>query len=211
MTEYHKIQTLFKRDMESKHKTLLEGQWALPEFEYLAGNAWTFTEKVDGTNIRVIFADGGIKFGGRTEDAQIPAQLVARLNERFLPLAARLGEVFADGSAVLYGEGYGAKIQKGGGNYRADQDFVLFDVRVGQWWLQRADVEDVAQKLGIEVVPVIGEGTLHDAVAWAKRGIRSTWGDFEAEGIVARPKTELNTRSGHRLITKIKCRDFQRA
>lgn len=41
-----------------------------------------------------------------------------------------------------------------------------------------------------------------------KRGIRSTWGDFEAEGIVARPKIELMTRSGHRLVTKIKCRDF---
>lgn len=208
VTEYHKIQTMFKRDMTSKHKTLLEGRWTLPEFEYLAGNVWAFTEKVDGTNIRVIFKDGGITFGGRTEDAQIPAQLVTRLNERFLPLAQRLGEVFADGQAVLYGEGYGAKIQKGGGNYRADQDFVLFDVRVGQWWLQRADVEDVAQKLGLDVVPVIGEGTLHDAVARAKAGIRSTWGDFQAEGIVARPKTELMTRSGQRLIAKIKCRDF---
>jgi len=208
VTEYIKIQTLFKRDMTSKHKTLLEGQWTLPEFEYLAGNGWTFTEKVDGTNIRVIFKDGGVTFGGRTDNAQIPAQLVTRLNERFLPLMAKLGEVFPDGSAVLYGEGYGAKIQKGGGNYRADQDFVLFDVRVGQWWLQRADVHDVAQKLGLDVVPVIGEGTLLDAVGWAKRGIRSTWGDFEAEGIVARPKTELMTRSGHRLVAKIKCRDF---
>ena len=208
MSEYHKIQSIYKRDMTSKRKTLIEGEWTLPEFEYLAGNAWTFTEKVDGTNIRVIFKDGGITFGGRTEDAQIPAQLVGRLNERFLPLASKLGEVFADGAAVLCGEGYGAKIQKGGGNYRADQDFVLFDVRVGQWWLQRADVHDVAQKLGLEVVPVIGEGTLHDAVAWAKRGIRSAWGDFEAEGIVARPKTELMTRSGHRLVAKIKCRDF---
>lgn len=192
MTEYHKIQTLFKRDMESKRKTLLEGQWTLPEFEYLAGNVWTFTEKVDGTNIRVAFKNGGVTFDGRTDAAQIPAQLMARLNERFLPLAAKLAEVFPGGDAVLYGEGYGAKIQKGGGNYRPDQDFVLFDVRVGQWWLQRADVEDVAQKLGIDVVPAIGEGALLDAVAWAKRGIRSTWGDFEAEGIVARPKTELN-------------------
>ncbi len=208
MTEYHKIQSIFKRDMNSKRKTLIEGEWTLPEFEYLAGNAWTFTEKVDGTNIRVIFNHGSVTFGGRTDDAQIPAQLVARLNERFLPLAGKLGEVFADGAAVLYGEGYGAKIQKGGGNYRADQDFVLFDVRVGQWWLQRADVEDVAHRLGIDIVPVIGEGTLHDAVEWAKRGIRSKWGDFEAEGIVARPKTELNTRSGNRMIAKIKCRDF---
>lgn len=207
MTEYHKIQSIYKRDMTSKRKTLLEGQWTLPEFEYLAGNTWTFTEKVDGTNIRVIFQNGGVTFGGRTEDAQIPAQLVTRLNERFLPMAAKLAEVF-DGGAVLYGEGYGAKIQKGGGNYRADQDFVLFDVKVGDWWLQRADVEDVAGKLGIDVVPIIGEGTLHDAVAHAKAGIRSTWGDFEAEGIVARPKVELKTRGGQRLIAKIKCRDF---
>lgn len=208
MSEYHKIQSIYKRDMSSKRKTLIEGIWTLPEFEYLAGNVWTFTEKVDGTNIRVIFKAGGITFGGRTEDAQIPAQLVGRLNERFLPLAEKLAEVFPDGAAVLYGEGYGAKIQRGGGNYRADQDFVLFDVRVGQWWLQRADVHDVAQKLGIDVVPVIGEGTLYDAVAWAKRGIRSAWGDFEAEGIVARPRTELMARSGQRLIAKIKCRDF---
>jgi hypothetical protein len=207
MSEYHKIQSIFKRDMISKKKTLIEGQWTLPEFEYLANNIWTFTEKVDGTNIRVIFKDGVVTFGGRTEDAQIPAQLVTRLNERFLPLAEKLSEMF-DGGAVLYGEGYGAKIQKGGGNYRTDQDFVLFDVAVGAWWLQRADVENVATKLGIDVVPVIGEGTLHDAVAQAKAGITSTWGDFQAEGIVARPKTELKTRSGHRIIAKIKCRDF---
>jgi hypothetical protein len=32
MSEYHKIQTLFKRDMSSKRKTLLEGDWTLPEF-----------------------------------------------------------------------------------------------------------------------------------------------------------------------------------
>lgn len=207
MSEYHKIQSIFKRDMSSKQKTLIEGQWTLPEFEYLSNNVWTFTEKVDGTNIRVIFKDDAITFGGRTKDAQIPAQLVARLNERFLPMAERLAEMFESG-AVLYGEWYGAKIQKGGGNYRHDQDFVLFDVAVGAWWLQRADVQDIATKLGIEVVPIIGEGTLHDAVAQAKAGIKSTWGDFQAEGIVARPKTELKTRSGHRLIAKIKCRDF---
>ena len=207
MNEYHKIQTIFKRDMESKGKTLLEGQWTLPEFEYLSNNKWVFTEKVDGTNIRVIFKDGSVTFGGKTDSAQIPAQLVARLNERFLPIAAQLQEIFGC-DACLYGEGYGAKIQKVGGNYRQDQDFVLFDVRVGDWWLQRNDVEDVAYKLGIDIVPIIGEGTLHDAIAAAKTGIVSTWGEFQAEGIVARPKTELTTRNGQRIITKIKCRDF---
>lgn len=207
MNEYHKIQTVFKRDMQKNGKTLLEGQWTLPEFEYLAGNRWVFTEKVDGTNIRVMFKGGAVTFGGKTDNAQIPAQLVARLNDRFLPMAAQLQEVFGC-DACLYGEGYGAKIQKGGSNYRPDQDFVLFDVRVGEWWMQRVDVEDIAEKLGVDVVPIIGEGTLHDAIAQAKAGIGSTWGAFQAEGIVARPKTEMNTRNGHRIITKIKCRDF---
>ncbi len=207
MNEYHKIQTVFKRDMQKNGKTLLEGHWTLPEFEYLSGNIWSWSEKVDGTNIRVMLKDGSVTFGGRTDAAQIPAQLVTRMNERFLPLAEKMQEVF-DCDVCLYGEGYGAKIQKGGENYRKDQDFVLFDVRVGYFWLERADVEGVAQKLGLDVAPIIGEGTLHDAISAAKAGITSTWGAFQAEGIVARPKTELKTRNGHRIITKIKCRDF---
>lgn len=207
--EYHKIQTIYKRDPNTKNKNLLEGEFSLPEFEYLANNKWVFTEKVDGTNIRVMW-NGSLTFGGRTNAALIPAQLFTRLNERFLPLSEKLKELFSDG-VILYGEGYGAKIQKNGGDYRQDQDFVLFDVRVGDWWLQRKDVEDVAGKLGLEVVPIIGEGTLHEALALAKNGIKSKWGDFEAEGIVARPKVELKTRNGDRLITKIKCRDFSRS
>jgi len=208
MSEYPKIQTVFKRDPATRYKTLLDGDYSLPEFEYLANNKWIFTEKVDGTNIRVYFRDGRITFGGRTDIAQIPETLVERLNERFLPQAERFAEIFNSADVCLYGEGYGAKIQKGGGNYRPDQDFVLFDVLVGDWWLQRPDVEDIAEKMGLDVVPVVGEGTLLEMVEHAKAGITSTWGDFQAEGYVARPATELKTRSGHRLITKIKCRDF---
>lgn len=208
MTLYHKIQSLFKRDMDRPRKPLIEGAWTLPEFEYLADAAWVFTEKVDGTNIRVIFEEGRITFGGRTDAADIPKPLLDALERRFLPLAARLAAVFPGGQAVLYGEGYGARIQKVGALYRPDVDFVLFDVRVGPWWLRREDVADVAQRLGIDLVPVIGEGSLHDAIALAKAGLRSTWGDFTAEGIVARPKVELCTREGRRLITKVKCRDF---
>lgn len=215
MTEYPKIQTIYKRDMINNPKGLLEGQWTLPEFEYLANNPWTFTEKVDGTNIRIIIVDHNtIAFGGRTNNAQMPGSLVAALQDIFDPNEALLHSMFphSDGqegpSAVLYGEGYGAGIQKAGGNYRQDKGFVLFDVRVGQWWLQRADVEDIASKLGLDVVPIIGEGTLYDAVNMAKAGFESRWGHFEAEGIVARPKTELCMRSGKRVITKIKCCDF---
>jgi hypothetical protein len=209
MKEYHKIKTLFERDPETKFRTLLMWQWAAPEFGYLALCEWVFTEKVDGTNIRVM-VDEGVSFGGKTDNAQIPAFLVDRLNQRFqtTPQRQKLREMFPDGGC-LYGEGYGAKIQKGGGNYRADQDFVLFDVKVGDWWLQRADVEGVAAKLDLEVAPIIGRGTLDEMVCAVRDGITSTWGDFPAEGIVARPAIELKTRAGHRIITKLKGRDFQ--
>ena len=206
MSEYHKIQSIFKRDMEN-NKRLIEGDWTLPEFKYLANNDWVFTEKVDGTNIRIIYENGKVTFGGRTNNASIPAQLTNRLNEIFLPLESKMGELFE--SAVLYGEGYGNKIQKVGSLYSPTQDFVLFDVRIGKWWLNRVDVEDIAGKLGLAVVPIIGVGTLWQACVLAREGIRSTWGDFEAEGIVGRPEVELCTRSGERIIAKIKCRDFK--
>ena len=206
MGKYHKINTVFKRDMEKKGHPLIAGDWSCPEFKYLANNRWCFTEKIHGMNVRVMI-DNGITFGGRTDDAQIPAKLGTRLNELFLPRAKQLIEMFPL-EACLYGEGYGPKINNGGG-YRIDQDFILFDVRVGGWWLQRKDVEEVATKLNIDVVPVIGYGTLNDAVDLAWRGITSKFGDFQAEGIVARPVTELKTRSGARVIAKIKCGDFK--
>ena len=207
MKEYHKIQTVFKRDPETNMKTLLENNYSLPEFEYLAGNQWVFTEKVDGTNIRVMFDGEQITFGGKTDRAQIPAALAKRLNELFLPQLELFKELFADG-ACLYGEGYGAKIQIVGINYRPDQDFVLFDVKIEDWWLQRRDVEDIAQKLNLDIVPIIGQGTIAEMVEKTKTGFTSIWGDFRAEGIVARPSTELKTRGGERIITKIKCKDF---
>ena len=112
------------------------------------------------------------------------------------------------GTVCLYGEGYGAKIQKGGGNYRQDQGYVLFDVKIGEWWLERYSVEEIASTLKIDIVPVIGHGTLYDMVEKARSGFNSTWGDFKAEGIVARPCCELKSRNGNRVITKIKYRDF---
>lgn len=209
MSEYHKINTMFKRDMEGDKRIIINA-WAQPEVEYLKDNQWAFTEKVDGTNIRIYWDGESVTFGGRTDSAQIPNGIINALNELFYstPARARLREVFPDGGAVLYGEGYGAKIQKGGGNYREDQGFVLFDVKVGEMWLERPNIEDVAARLLLDVVPVIGTGTLAEGIELVRNGLKSTWGEFIAEGIVARPMTELRTRRGSRIITKIKYRDF---
>lgn len=207
MKTYHKIQSVFMRDPDNKYKTFLFGQYTLPEFDYLANNEWVFTEKIDGTNIRVMLTDAGIEFGGKTDKAQIPAKLVKHLQDTFTE--DKLRSQFEDGGCCLYGEGCGAGIQKGGGNYYQDQRFVLFDVRVGPWWLKRDAIEDIAKNLDIPVAPVIGTGTLHDAVKLCQEGFNSAWGDFPAEGIVARPKVDLLARSGDRVITKIKLKDFR--
>lgn len=212
MDEYHKIKTIYKRDPETKYKTLTT-EFACPEFEFLRNNKWVFTEKVDGTNIRIMFHDTGmsakkcILFGGKTDRAQIPASLVNKLNERFLPQIDLFIETFDDANVCFYGEGYGAKIQKGG-NYRPDQDFVLFDIKIGNWWLQRKDVEGIGEKFGVGVVPIIGIGTLPEMASRTRNGFESEWGSFIAEGIVARLSTELRARSGERIITKIKHKDF---
>jgi len=51
-------------------------------------------------------------------------------------------------------------------------------------------------KSGIDTVPIIGTGTLHEMVEMAKGGFKSQWGDFTAEGVVARPAIELKQEWG---------------
>lgn len=217
--EYHKIQTLWLRDPETKFKTLLDHQWALPEFEYLRDCRWRWTEKVDGTNIRVHIEDWTIKFGGRTDEAQMPTFLLARLQELF-PDALAVSHAFLRDdkmpeSVILYGEGYGAKIQKGGGNYIPNGcDFILFDVMINGVFLKYDDVVDVAKKLGITSAPTVGFGTLDQAIEETHKGVLS-WLDKDgvqagmiAEGLVVRPLVELRDRMGRRVIGKIKTKDF---
>jgi hypothetical protein len=210
MNTYHKINTIFKRDHDKPKNPIIIGEWSEPEFEYLANNSWIFTEKVDGTNIRIMWDGDRITIGGKTDNAQIPATLFQRLTQIFETKVELFKEIFGeDGNVCLYGEGYGAKIQKVGSLYRPDQDFVLFDIKIGDWWLKRPDVEGISSKLEIDIVPIIGEGTLYEAINLVKRGIKSQWGNFEAEGVIAVPTVSLNTRGGKRIITKIKTIDFK--
>ena len=212
MKEYHKIQTVYFRDPENNHKTLLEGTWAKPEFELLKDIDWICTEKIDGTNIRVMWDGENVRFGGKTDNAQIPSILIEALQDTFTN--EKMKEIFQDANNVcLYGEGYGKKIQKGI-NYLPDRaNFILFDVKVGDWWLTREANEDVATKLNIGVVPIIGIWKLEQAIEYVKNGFKSTIAhnkDYIAEGLIMKPKTELFNRRGERIITKIKHKDFSK-
>ena len=201
MKKYHKIQTLFKREKNGK---IIIDKYSRPEFEYLYNNIWDLEEKVDGMNIRVIFDGEKIRFNGKTDNAQLPVPLFEKLIE-FFPV-----EKFKDYPPMcLYGEGYGVKIQSGGKYISDGVSFVLFDIKISDFWLERSNKEDIASKLGINIVPIVKSGTLANMLDLCERGFISAWGDFEAEGIVAKPQIPLFNKKGNRIITKLKCKDFK--
>ena len=183
-----------------------------PTMEFLKDNTWQWTEKVDGTNIRVYWDGHCVSFGGRTERASIPAPLVNRLNDRFggEENAQLFEQLFGEREVILFGEGYGSGIQKAGKAYKSDGvDFILFDLLIGNNYQPRESVERCAESFGIGVVPIVGEGTLEEAVAFVKGNPKSQLGDIDMEGIVCRPVQELRDRCGERVICKIKWNDFK--
>lgn len=221
MAEYQKIQTLFKRD---ERNIIIPDQFTYPEFEVLKDLKWECTEKIDGTNIRIELSNSGnpedgiiMSFKGRTDKAVIPEHLLTKLNWLFdrehLMEVLNITDETQDCNITLYGEGYGAKIQKGGNYISNDVNFILFDVKIGKWWLDRESIKDIANKLGINAVPLMGYMTIPEAIEYVKKGFKSTIAenkDYDAEGLVLKTPCGLLKRDGERLITKIKTVDFRK-
>lgn len=208
MKEYGKIETLFKRDEAFKVTEELKN----PVFKTI--NPWIVTEKIDGINVRVhLTADNEVKIGGRTDKAPMAVDLMEHLQSTLTAeklMALRLDEDPVE--ITLYGEGYGPGIRKGGGRYRKDKSFILFDVLIdGEWWLEDKAVTEVANKLGINRVPVIGTFNFDEIVSIVKSGLGSRAAEDKelmAEGIVARPIQPLFDRRKKRVIMKLKTKDF---
>lgn len=207
MEEYHKIQTIFKRD--EKTKKLIENEFTDKTVEFIKDLKWQFTEKIDGTNIRILWDGHKVTFGGRTDRAQIPVELTNRLIQLFGGEANEqlFEQKFGETEVMLVGEGYGNKIQNGG-LYRKDQEFILFDVKIAGNWQPRESIEDIAKYFGIDAVPIMLEGTIQEGVDFVKTNPNSNFGTAKAEGVVGRPYMEIQDRCGNRMIVKIKVRDF---
>lgn len=206
--KYPKINSIWKRDTKNKN-VIVPGEFSLPEFDAIKN--WLCTEKIDGTNIRITFDAGVIRFDGRTDNSQIPADLVNYLKDNFT--SELLRSVFpgsAEGEPVtLFCEGYGAGIQKIGKYYSETQRVILFDVVVGQYWLKRVDVEDVAEKLKIPVVPIVPCVSLDSIVDEVSHGIPSALGDVQAEGVVVRSQPQMLFRDTRTpIMWKLKTVDY---
>ncbi len=210
--KYPKINTIWKRDESNKFR-IIEGDFSKQEFANIKN--WQITEKIDGTNIRVSFHrnledDNTVRFDGKTDESQIPANLYAALQKTFS--VDLLSESFKEPTSrvILYGEGYGARIQKGGGLYRKDAGFILFDVWTDGWWLERENINDIAKNLSLESVPVLGVMDCQTAIEFVKTRPNSSISQEPKmmEGIVARSYPLMLFRNGNPIMWKLKVRDF---
>lgn len=219
---YEKIQTIWKRNPETH--AIRPGVYSKEEFMLIP--IWEVTEKIDGMNMRVIFQRTDIikneeteeetpitslSFAGRTDKAILPEPLEIKLKELFTKI--KLLEVFdmlKSEYVVLYGEGFGPKIQKGG-KYRDDQSFILFDILIDGVWLEGTSVTEMAEQLGIQRVPIIGDMFTDDILAYVQSKPESLIGkeDCIMEGVVCRTRPLLLDRFGRRIITKLKVKDIE--
>lgn len=214
MRPYPKIETLFVRDERFK----VTGVLKRPVLGDIA--KWVVTEKIDGTNIRLSYsrAAGIVEIGGRTDRAQLPADLVHNIRLAVTPEkmdGLLLLDSHPETRITLFGEGYGPGIQKGGGDYRSDKVFILFDALIegGDWaaWQDDDVVTGWAHRLDIPRVPVLGVWTLDEIVERVRAGVESQSAAIKprlAEGIVARTREPLFDKRGQRLIIKLKTGDF---
>jgi len=214
MYKYPKIETLFKRDENFK----ITNEIRLPEFENI--KRWLVTEKIDGTNIRIIYRPGEpseLLFCGRTDNAQMPTYLLKVLQKIFTE--DKFESVFPPerllNCVCLYGEGYGARIQKGGGNYNKGNSFRLFDVWIDGWWLEWDSVVEIAGKLEIGTVPNFCIRDIKSAINVVKNEPMSIVAEEEndehvpIEGIVARAYPMMLFRNGIPIKWKLKVKDYE--
>lgn len=221
---YPKLHSLYKREgfdfletgIKPKHGKLLVGEYTCPEFEAI--QKWTVTEKVDGTNVRIIFdrtdkREGSVHhvtYGGRTDNAQMPTFLLRHLQDSFT--FQKMEEVFKESNyTVLFGEGYGPKIQSGG-YYRKDASFILFDVYCSGWWLDRDGVRSVADSLNIPHCITLSKPywTKKEIVDYVSSKPDSILAQdkHEMEGVVARSEPLMMFRKGGPIMFKLKCKDL---
>jgi len=224
MKTYPKINTIFQRDLTTKKSTIILGTWSEPEFEYLKDSLWLGYEKLDGQNVRIQYYPnrGDMFFKGKEENAKFFEGVEQRLSDIFhkSKMTETFSEVFPPNEnkpyeVCLYGEVFGANIpaldKPGKIPYLDYIDFRLIDVKIGNWWLSRDNVKDIASKLNIGTTQLAFKGTLLEAIEFVKGGFPSLINpETESEGLVLFPAVQLYNKKGERIITKLKYKDFTR-
>jgi hypothetical protein len=163
-------------------------------------------EKIHGTSAHIGWKYETKKINYFTgENHQV---FVGLFDEQFL--IKKFEEIFPDQNVVIFGEHYAGKTQGMSHTYGKQSKFIGFDVKVGDYWLNVPNAEDVCKQFNIEFVDYVKiEVTLENLTAMrdapSVQAVRN--GIIEPkkrEGIVCRPLVEMRTNNGERVICKYK-------
>lgn len=229
--EYPKIENLFARDI-STHKLII-GEFRSPAFDQI--KTWHVTEKIDGTNMRVVYCPDAqkVEIRGRSDRASIPGDLhnymldlftLEKMSATFDQYMNREG--YYGSCVTLFGEGYGPGIQKVGGGYSTGKEFRLFDV-LYCWrddvlpgfnsWSNQETVAMVSKMLQCKTAPILyDKATLGTVMEYLQSGPLNSRVAIEngmeqvmvPEGVVARSDPYLYTHRGNRVVFKLKVEDL---
>lgn len=215
---YHKIAGPYKRDPDNLRS--LTPEFVNPVVKMLSwSEIWLATEKLDGMNMRIIWDGHRITYGGRTDNADIPAELVNWLDSKVqIPGAEEwFEENFGETEVILFGEGVGPGIQKNGAVYGDHKHFVGFDVAVNGKYLSYDNARSIFTRIGLPSVKLtvenwtlmdIIDGVKHDYIFDEPSRLYGPSNDYKPEGVVAIPAEPLYDQRGNRVVVKIKKVDF---
>lgn len=210
MKEYHKIETLFIFDKETKKH--IYGEFYNPNVEALKNVQWIITEKIDGMNFRIFWDGHKLSYGGRTDNATFTKEQEEYIRSELInkDIEILFEQKFMEKQVYIYGELYGVGIQSGGmytNGYNID--FKVFDIEIDGVILTKYGARDLAFELGYNFVPIVGEMTLIQALDKIKSEETSYFSSAKLEGYVATPIGDFRDRLGRRIIVKIKKRDIE--
>ncbi len=172
------------------------------------------TEKIHGTSAWIIYT-------GHEENKRLLFHPGGYKHDLFIALfdqdklLKKCTELFGNMKVKLHGEHYGGKIQRMKDIYGDTNDFILFDIKIGDCWLSFDKVQSLAEKLELPIVHgVIVNATVkkldeqRDAPSELAK-IKGLGDNKQREGIVIHPLEEMTLNNGERLIAKHKGENFR--
>lgn len=207
MKEYQKIETLYRFDSEIKK---FKKEFYNPIVEYLKDCKWFGTEKIDGTNIRILWNGYRFEFGGRTDNADIPKELRNLLNETFnYDMEVLFEQKFGEKEVMLFMEGYAGKIQRG--SYQGNEQLIGFDIMIGDIYLDKNQSKQIFEELGLKFVPMLEFNNLQECIDYVNNHKQSIiQPQSQMEGLVCYPAVRIYDHQGKRIIIKIKNKDLEK-
>ena len=206
MKTYQKIETLYKFD--TKLKRFIEGDFVNPIVKYLANCEWQASEKIDGTNIRILWTGFNFEIKGREDTSGIPEEVISLYKSIFTKdMEYAFEQKFKDKQVILCMEAYAGKIQ--GHIYSGNEKLIGYDIMINEQYIDRKGSKEIFEEFGFDYVPTLNFKTLWEAIDYVKTSTKSIIDNTATiEGLVCLPKERNYDNQGNRICVKIKARDL---